>query len=79
MAGLHVQRRIACMQSKWRAQPPFPSQVYEKRVAKLPQGAAPLYSTQGRNKANENSAVMISFQVCELPRSHMGGADKAWS
>ncbi len=52
------------MQSKWGAQPPFPSQMYEKRVAKLPQGAAPLYSTQGRNEANENSAVMISFQVC---------------
>ena len=52
------------MQSKWGAQPPFPAQMYEKRVAKLPQGAAPLYSTQGRNEANENSAVMISFQVC---------------
>ena len=56
----------ACMQNNWRAQPPFASQIYEKRVAKLPRGAAPLYSTQGRNDADENSAVMISFQVGEL-------------
>ena len=54
------------MQSNWRARLPFASQVYEKRVAKLPQGTAPLYSTQGRNDANENSAVVISFQVGEL-------------
>ena len=53
----------AHVQSKWKAQQPFASQMYEKRVAKLQQGAAPLYSTQGRNDANENSAVMISFQV----------------
>ena len=56
------------MQGKWNAQRPFASQVYEKRVAKLPPGASPLYSTQGRNDANENSAVMISFQVFKVPQ-----------
>ena len=55
------------MQNKWRTQPPFASQLYEKRVGKLQQGAAPLFSTPGRNEANENSAVVIAFQVGTLP------------
>ena len=54
------------LQRKWQAQPPFASQMYERRVAKLQQGATPLYSTPGRNAANENSAVMISFQALPL-------------
>ena len=54
------------LQRKWQAQPLFASQMYERRVAKLQQGGTPLYSTPGRNSANENSAVMISFQVIPL-------------
>ena len=57
------------LQKKWQAQPPFASQTYERRVAKLQQGEMPLYNTPGRNSANENSAVMISFQV--IPWSQM--------
>ncbi|CAK0787227.1 hypothetical protein CVIRNUC_010443 [Coccomyxa viridis] len=53
----------AMLKNKWRAQPPFASQLYEKRVGKLQQGAAPLFSTPGRNGANENSAVVIAFQT----------------
>lgn len=54
---------MTSLQDKWGAQPPFASQLHEKRVGKLRQGGTPLYSTQGRNAANENSAVMIAFQV----------------
>lgn len=64
------------LQRKWQAEPPFASQMYERRVAKLQQGAMPLYSTPGRNSANENSAVMISFQVIPLSQMFLATSEQ---
>ncbi|EIE20423.1 hypothetical protein COCSUDRAFT_30601 [Coccomyxa subellipsoidea C-169] len=46
-----------------RARPLFPSQRPEKRVVRLPAGKPALLSVPAPNDANENSAVVLTYQV----------------
>lgn len=52
-----------CLQEKLHAKPLFASQRPEKRVIRLPAGAPALLSVPGPNEANDNSAVVLIYQV----------------
>ena len=54
------------MQEDLRSLPLFPSQQTELRVVKIPAGQPALLSMPVPNPANENSAIMISYQVATL-------------
>ncbi|KAK9803974.1 hypothetical protein WJX72_009535 [[Myrmecia] bisecta] len=51
------------LQEKLQARPLFPSQHVEARAIKLPQGQASLLSEPVPNPENENSAIVVTYQV----------------
>ncbi len=51
------------LQERLHARPLYPSQRPEKRVLRLAAGAPSLLSVPAPNKENDNSAVVLTYQV----------------
>ena len=51
------------MQEELHAKPLFPSQREAGRIVKLPCGQTALHSSPGSNPANQNSSIVLTYQV----------------
>ncbi len=58
-------RNLHCrtMQDELHAKPLFPSQRGEGRIVKLQQGTSALFTQPGSNPSNDNSSIVLTYQV----------------